>query len=276
MQLQIVTDSSADLPKEILEKHNITVVPLSIQIGNQSYLDQVEITNEEFYKKLELSKEAPKTSRPAPGYYADVFERLSKKGPIICITLSSGLSGSYESAMLAKNSVNAQIEIIDSLNASLGTGMSVIRACDLRDEDKGFEEIVQNVIEYRNNLNTYFTINTLEYIVKGGRLSNWEGAIGQVFDIKPILYNQPDGIIGTLEKVRGRKRSLKRLIKLVEGSDKDFSKVKIGISHANCLSEALEIKESLSNLLEPKEIIISELGPTIGSHTGLGAILIAL
>ena len=278
VQLQIVTDSSADLPKAIIDKHDITVVPLSIQVGKESFLDQVEISNDEFYKHLELTKEASKTSRPAPAYYVDVFEQLSKKGPVLCITLSSGLSGSYDSAVLAKNMVNAkvEIEVIDSLNASIGTGMSVIRACDLREEGKKLEEIVPEIIEYRNNMNTYFTISTLEYIVKGGRLSSWEGAIGQVFDVKPILYNLPDGTIGTLEKVRGRKKALKKLIKLVEETDKDFGNTKIGISHANCLSEALEIKKQLSKILQPKEIILTELGPIIGSHTGSGAILIAL
>ncbi|SMB96498.1 EDD domain protein, DegV family [Desulfonispora thiosulfatigenes DSM 11270] len=276
MQLQIVTDSSADLPKEIINKYSIEVVPLSIQIKNETFLDQVEINNETFYKSLESSKEMPKTSRPAPAYYVDVFEKLSKKGPIVCITLSSGLSGSYESAVLAKSMVNAKIEIIDSLNASLGTGMNVIKACDLREEGKSFEEIVEKVITYRDNLNTFFTIDTLEYIVKGGRLSSWEGAIGQVFDIKPILYNLPDGTIGTLEKVRGRKKALKKLVKLVEETGKDFTKIKIGISHTKCLSEALEIKAILNESLKPQEIIISELGPTIGAHTGLGAILIAL
>lgn len=276
MQLQIVTDTSSDLPKEIINKYNIEVVPLSIQLGEETYLDQVEISNKVFFDKLNSSKDMPKTSRPAPQYYVDVFEKLIKKGPIICITLSSGLSGSYESALLAKNMVEGEIEVIDSLNASIGTGQQVIEACKLREEGKSFQEIVKQVKLYRDNLKTYFTIDTLEYIVKGGRLSNWEGAIGQVFNIKPILCNAPDGTIGNLEKVRGRKKALRRLFKLVEETGRDFTNTRIGISHTRCLEDAIAFKKHLEDELNCKDIIITELGPTIGAHTGLGAILISL
>lgn len=275
MQVQIVTDSSCDLPKEIIKEYDIQIVPLFIHFNDETYIDQLEIDNETFYYKLSSGGKLPKTSRPTPMAFAKTFEKAGEKGPVLCITLSSGLSGTYESALLAKNMVQCQVEVIDSLNASIGIGLQVIRACKLAHQGLSLEEIKEEIIRYRREMRTFFTLDTLDYIVKGGRLSSWEGAIGQVLNIKPILYNLPDGVIGTLEKVRGRKRSLKRLIQLVEGSGKDFSNTPIGITHAKAGEDLQQLVEDLQSTLNPKEIIISELGPVIGAHTGFGTILLA-
>lgn len=276
MSFHIVTDTSADLPESIINKYNIEIVPMSIQIGEKTFKDQIELSNEALYNYLAHEDIFPKTSRPSPQYYIDVFEKLGKDAPILCITLSTGLSSSYESALMAKKKTNKPIEIIDSLNASIGVGLQVIKACELREQGVSFNNTIREVLNYRNQIKTFFTLDTLEYIVKGGRLSNWEGTIGQVLQIKPMLFNLPDGTIGTLEKVRGRKKSLKRLVQLIEACDKDFAKTRIGISHTQALEEAETVAEKLQNSLQPKEIIITELGPTIASHTGLGTILVAL
>ncbi|NMA01212.1 MAG: DegV family protein [Clostridia bacterium] len=276
MKVQIITDSSADLPSNFIERYNIQVVPLAIQFGSDTYLDQVEISNHLFYQKLHENDQLPKTSRPSPLAFKEAFLKGVEKGPVLCITLSSGLSGTYESALLAKKMLNQEIEVIDSLNASIGTGLQVIKACQMAEEGLTLKEIRQEIISYRNNMKTYFTLDTLENIIKGGRLSSWEGAIGQVLNIKPVLYNQADGTIGTLEKVRGRKKSLRRLLELVEATGKDFSECTIGITHARAQEEVSELVEELNNNLRPKEIIVSELGPVIGTHTGFGTILLAL
>lgn len=275
MQVQVVSDSSCDLPKKIIEKYNIQIVPLSIQFADKTYIDQVELDNNTFYEKLSQGGELPKTSRPNPIAFAETFKDAGKKGPVLCITLSSGLSGTYESALIAKDMVDCQVEVIDSLNASIGIGLQVIKASQLALQGLSIDEIKNRIIKFRNEMNTFFTVDTLENIVKGGRLSSWEGAIGQVLSIKPILYNQPDGKIGTLEKARGRKRSLKRLVQLAEASNKDFSQISIGITHFRADEELQQLVEELKETLHPKDIIISELGPVIGSHTGFGTILIA-
>lgn len=275
MQVQIVTDSSCDIPKEIIKKYSINVVPLSIHFNDETYIDQIQIDNNQFYDKLVQGGDLPKTSRPNPAAFAETFKNVGKKGPVLCITLSSGLSGTYDSALIAKGMVDCRVEIIDSLNASIGIGLQVIKACQLAEQGLNIEEIVEQITKYRGNMNTFFTVDTLENIVKGGRLSSWEGAIGQVLNIKPILYNQPDGYIGTLEKVRGRKRSIKRLVQLAEETGKDFSQIPIGITHAKAGEDLDQLVQELQEKLNPKEIIISELGPIIGTHTGFGAILIA-
>ncbi|NLT94092.1 MAG: DegV family protein [Clostridia bacterium] len=275
MQVQVVTDSSCDLPKELINKYNIQVVPLSIHFNEEEYIDQVEIDNETFYKKLAQGGELPKTSRPNPLAFAEAFRKAGEKGPVICITLSSGLSGTYESAVIAKEMVDCRVEVIDSLNASIGIGLQVIKACRLAEEGLSIEEICEEIIKYRCQMNTLFTVDTLENIVKGGRLSSWEGAIGQVLNIKPILYNLPEGVIGTLEKVRGRKRSLKRIIQLAQETGKDFSQLTMGITHAKAGEDLEQMVQDIREVLKPKELIVSELGPVIGSHTGFGTILIA-
>lgn len=276
MPVQVVTDSSCDLPKEIINRYNIQVVPLSIIFNQDIYIDQVEIDNNTFYTKLAQTEELPKTSRPNPIAFSETFKKAGEKGPVLCITLSSGLSGTYESAVLAKGMVDCRVEVIDSLNASIGVGLQVLKACQMAEQGMSLEEITEEIIKYRSQMNTYFTLDTLENIVKGGRLSNWEGAIGQVLNIKPILYNLPEGVIGTLEKVRGRKRSLKRLVQLAQETGKDFSQVTMGITHAKAGEDLEQIVQEIRETLKPKELIISELGPVIGTHTGFGTILIAL
>ena len=271
MKVQIITDSSADLPSYFIERYKIQVVPLAIQFGSDTYLDQIEISNDLFYQKLRENNELPKTSRPSPLAFKEAFFKGAEKGPVLCITLSSGLSGTYESALLAKEMLNQEIEVIDSLNASIGTGLQVIKACQLAEEGLPLKEIQREIISYRNSMKTYFTLDTLENIIKGGRLSSWEGALGQVLNIKPVLYNQTDGTIGTLEKVRGRKKSLRRLLELVEATGKDFSESTIGITHAKAQEEVAELVEELKKTLSPKEIIISELGPVIEPILALAA-----
>jgi DegV family protein with EDD domain len=274
LQVQIITDSSCDLPKDIIKRYGIRIVPLSIHFNEETYVDQLEINNDTFYKKLSQGSELPKTSRPNPVAFAKAFKEAGNNQPVICITLSSGLSGTYESAILAKGMVECQVEVIDSLNASIAVGLLVIKAAKLAEQGLGIDLIKNEIIKYRNEINTFFTLDTLENIVKGGRLSSWEGAIGQVLNIKPILYNQRDGLIGTLEKVRGRKRSLKRLVQLAEETGKDFSQLTLGITHSRA-DDINQLVQDIKETLHPKEIIISELGPVIGTHTGFGAVLIA-
>ncbi|MFZ7103561.1 MAG: DegV family protein [Peptococcaceae bacterium] len=273
--MQVVTDSSCDLPQDIIDQYGIQVVPLFIHFDHETYLDGLEIDKQTFYHKLSLGGELPKTSRPTPIAFADAFTKAHKKGPVLCITLSSGLSGTYESALIAREMVPFEVEVVDTLNASIGIGLQVLKACELARQGMDLKEIVLQILQYRREMSTYFTVNTLENLIKGGRLSGIEGAIGQVLNIKPVLYNLPDGYIGTLEKVRGRKKSLKRLIQLAQESGRDFSSATIGITHARAGEEMAELVRELRETLKPQKIIISELGPVIGAHTGFGTILLA-
>ena len=211
MRVQLVTDTAADIPQHIIDEYNIEIVPLSIIFGNEVYLDGIEITTPDFYEKMAATKGLPKTSQPTPQAFVEAFQRAHSRGPVLCITLSSGLSGTYQSAVLAKAMVDFEVEVIDSLNISIGIGMQVIEACRLAERGKSLQEIKEAILKYRSEMIAYFTLNTLENAVKGGRVKPWEGGIAQFLSIKPVMSTLPDGTLGNSEKIRGRKKAIKRL-----------------------------------------------------------------
>ncbi|MFZ5945781.1 MAG: DegV family protein [Bacillota bacterium] len=277
MKVQLVTDSASDIPKEFVEKYNIEIVPLIITFGDCSYIDQVELDTNTFYKKMSVTKELPKTSQPTPHSFVEAFKRARQRGPVLCITLSSSLSGTYQSALLAKEMVDFEVEVIDSLNVSIGIGMQVIKACRLAEEGTSIGEIKKEILTYRDGMSTFLTLNNLENIVKGGRLSPWEGGIGQLLNIKPVMRVLTDGTISPAEKVRGRKRALSRLLQLVEETKKDVSKSTLGIGYSSYDKDELNyfLKE-INNKFSPQEIILAQIGPVIGTHGGFGTLGIVI
>ncbi|KJS85304.1 MAG: hypothetical protein JM58_08995 [Peptococcaceae bacterium BICA1-8] len=272
MKVQLVTDTAADIPQQFIEKYNIEIVPLSIIFGDEVYLDGIEITTHDFYEKMAATQELPKTSQPTPQAFVEAFQRAHSRGPVLCITLSSGISGTYQSALLAKEMVDFEVEVIDSLNISIGVGMQVIEACRLAEGDAPLQEIKEAILKYRSEMVAYFTLNTLENAVKGGRVKPWEGGIAQLLSIKPVMSTLPDGTLGNSEKIRGRKKAIKRLLELVKTSKKDFSSTVIGIAHSAEEDEINHITKELTNNLNPKELIITDLGPVFGTHGGFGVI----
>ncbi|MFZ7104308.1 MAG: DegV family protein [Peptococcaceae bacterium] len=273
MKVQLVTDSASDIPQEIIASHNIEIVPLSVYFGEEVFIDRVEITTETFYKRMSATKELPKTSQPAPHAFAQAYRRAARRGPVLCITLSSGLSGTYQSALLAAELVDFPVEVIDSLNVSIGTGLQVIRACLFAEQGYSLSEIKNKILAYQKEMSTYLTLDTLENAVKGGRVSPWEGGIAQLLSIKPVMHVLPDGSISSAEKVRGRKRAIKRVLQLIEDTKKDFSKYTMGIAHS-CLEieEINYVLKEIRKLFNPQEIIITKIGPVVGTHGGLGII----
>jgi DegV family protein with EDD domain len=272
MKVQLVTDSASDIPKALIDKYNIEVVPLNIIFDNQSYKDQIEIDTHTFYEMMSRNKELPKTSQPTPQAFAEAFRKAHVRGPVLCITLSSGLSGTYQSALLAKKMVDFEVEIIDSLTASIGIGLLVVEACELAEKGYNLHEIKTKILEYRQELKTYFTLNTLENAVKGGRVAKWEGSIAQILSIKPVMSFLPDGSVGNQEKISGRKRAIKRIIQLIENLSKDCTNRRLGIAHAMVEEEVEYIVKELKRIIQPKEIIVTRLGPVLGTHGGFGTI----
>lgn len=276
MKVQLVTDSSSDIPKNLVEKYQIEVVPLSIIIDDKVYLDGVDIDTQTFYQKLPLAKELPKTSQPTPQAFLEAFKKANERGPVLCITLSSGISGTYQSALLAKEMAEFPVEVIDSRNISIGIGLQVLRACRMAEEGCSLQEIKEEIIEYRNKMKAYFTLDTLQYAVKGGRVKPWEGGMAQLLNIKPVMTTLPDGTLGNTEKVRGRKRAINRLLEMVETAKDDFSKISIGIVYNHKEEEVDYLKNEIIKRVNPQELIVAKLGPVFGSHGGLGVLGLAL
>jgi len=270
MRVQLVTDSSSDLPKHLIDQYGIEVVPLSIIFGEEVFLDGLEIDTDTFYQKMAISKELPKTSQPTPQAFLEAFQRAHKRGPVLCITLSSGISGTYQSALLAKEMADFEVEVIDSLNLSIGIGLQVLKACRLAEQGFILQDIKEEILKYRKEMMTYFTLDTLENAVKGGRVKPWEGGIAQLLNIKPVMCTLPDGTLGHLEKVRGRKKSIKRLLELLESAKKDFSKVSLGVVHCTEEDEINYIEKEIRTKLKPQELILTKLGPVVGTHGGWG------
>ncbi|NPV92289.1 MAG: DegV family protein [Firmicutes bacterium] len=274
-QVKIITDSTADLPSELVEKFDVTVVPLTTTIDGVNYRDGVDLTPTQFYEKLAACKELPQTSQPAPQTLRDAYQkRLDMGQEVVAIHLSSGLSSTVAAADLVRDGYPADtpLRVIDSRAASMGEGMLVIKALELAAAGKSLDEIVAGVENYRKGLLSIFVVDTLTYLLKGGRVNKAQAVMGSLLNIKPVLQVYDDGKIYPLEKARGRKAALKRLVSLMEEQGRDLKGQPIGISHAVCLEDALWLKDTLIQQFSVGEVVIGEIGAVIGTHVGPGTL----
>jgi DegV family protein with EDD domain len=272
--VQLITDSSADLPKELLDKYNITVVPLTINLNGTEYSEGVDITSQEFFQRMYTSKELPKTSQPSPSTFASVFNTLSGKGDLLCLTISSGLSGTYQSACLGRDLASTRVTIFDTLAGSLAHGLQLIKAAVLAAEGLTIDEIVSHLEEYRKSMNILIMLDTLENIVKGGRLNKFQGAIAKILDIR-ILLEGINGQVALLEKIRGKKRFLLRVLDIIGDRKKDFSDSMFGITHVDNDEDVEFLKNEIIKRFNPKGIIINYMGATMGTYAGKGGIIVS-
>ncbi|MFL0266965.1 DegV family protein [Candidatus Clostridium radicumherbarum] len=272
--IQLVTDSSADLPKELIDKYDIHVVPLTITIDGKEYQEGIDLTPQDFHTMLNNSKELPKTSQPSPGAFADLFKTLASKGPILCLTISSGLSGTYQSACIGRDMSQVDVTVFDTLAGSLAHGLQLIAARKLADEGLSIEKIVEYLMEYRKHSNILILLDTLENIVKGGRLSKFQGSLAKVLDIKVLLEND-EGKVKLTEKVRGKKKFLKRTIELIGERKTDFKDTVFGITHIDNLEDAEYLRDEIINKYNPKDVIINYMGATMGTYAGKGGMIVS-
>ncbi len=275
--IKVITDSSCDLPMEILEENGIEMVPLKVTFEDgESFLDREEISPQEFREKMYRSKELPKTAAPDPNTFMEVFQRaLSETGEVICVSISSGLSSTYQSAMLARDMLDTdKVKIVDSLAASLGVGILALRATELARQGLPLETVFRRMIDYRDNLKTIFTLDTLENVIKGGRLTKFQGLVGNILNIKPI-FQGVEGKIEVLEKVRGRRLALRRLTSLLGEMTQEIEDSIIGLSHMDCPGDVKQLKEEIERLYGPVRIIVADMGSTLGTYAGKGGIIMS-
>ncbi|MGB3979216.1 MAG: DegV family protein [Tepidanaerobacteraceae bacterium] len=274
--IHIVTDSSCDLPDEYLKEHDISFVPLTVRFeDDKEYRERIDIGPEEFYNKMTASRTLPKTAQPSPADFLKVFEEVAAPGDeILCITISSKLSGTYQSATLAKKMTSIPVTVFDSLAASPGHALQIMRAVELRKLGYGIDKIVAELTYYRDNeMKIFIYFKTLENIVKGGRITKFQGTLAKVMNIKFIC----EGIRGEvvpLEKVRGDKRALERLISIIGQQRDDFSDTILCMTHTGNLEDAEYIKAELIKRYNPKEILIYPTGSTVATYAGPGGIVI--
>lgn len=270
MAIRIVTDSTSDMPKEIADKYNIKIAPLSVNFGEESFLDGVELTNEEFYRKLATAKDLPTTSQVNPGKFVDMFNEILDDGDeVIGIFISSDLSGTYASAEIARDMIKSdKIHILDSRGVTAMTTLMSIEAAKLADKGKNASEIMGMLGKMVENMKTMFIIDTLEYLVKGGRLSPVQGAIGGLLNVKPII--RVNGVVETVTKVRGRAKGIKYLMDWVKNSQFDLSGKTVFIVNSNDQAFSDKIRKSLLENFKVGEILEAQIGAVVGTHAGPG------
>jgi len=273
--LQLVTDSSCDLPEEIIKQYNIHVVPLTVNIDGKVYTEKVDITPKEFYAKMATSRSLPKTSQPAPSLFAETFKKLSHLGQILCITISSGLSGTFESASHGKKLSEADVTVFDSLGGSLGHGLQVLKAAKLAEAGHTVEDIIKKLTESRSEMTILILLNTLENIVKGGRLSRFQGTIGKLLDVRIMLRNDKDGKVVLKSKSRGTKRFMEMVLQHITNVRPDMSTVDVGITHFNNEKDAEYLKKELQANCHARSVIINDMGITMATYAGEGGMIVS-
>ncbi len=275
-QVRIVTDSTADIPASVREQYGIEIVPLKVHFGSETFLDAITIQSEQFFDKLSAVQELPTTSQPSPVDFVEVYKKLAADGAeIISIHLSSAFSGTYQSAVLAKSLLedNVSVTIIDSKSASYGLGMLAVEAAKAAQAGKSKDEIIELIQDVRNGTGLYFLVDTLEYLKKGGRIGKASALVGSLLNIKPILSIDEDGEISPVDKVRGSKRAISRIVELLKEDFEDES-VEITIAHSSAEQAAQDFAALLKEHFDVKQTGFTALGPVIGTHVGPGTLAV--
>lgn len=266
-KIKIITDSTIDIPSELIEKNDIEVMPLLINFGEDSYLDGVEITPSKMIERINKENVLPTTAQITPIRFEETFKKYLDQGyKIITLLLSSEMSGTYQSACIAKEILDTEdIIVIDSRNVSSGLGLLTLRACKLRDNGASIQEIEEELIKVRDKIKCTLNFESLDNLVRGGRLPKVAGAIGTALGLRLILEIK-DGKIGVKDKVRGSKKALKKLISDFESSDVDFNEP---IVLLELLNE--DVYFGIKNYFEEKNIeyIDAKVGCAVGIHSGI-------
>ncbi|TLS37855.1 DegV family protein [Pseudalkalibacillus caeni] len=277
MNVKIITDSGCDLPESLIEQYAIEVMPLIVNIDGQEYFDMQGIKAKELYSALREGKIA-KTAQVPPAKIREVFQSyIDQNLPFLYIGLSSELSGTFQSAYVTKNELaeenpDAEMEVLDSKAASLGYGLMVLKAAQLAEKGLSLSEIKNEIASaYVPHMEHIFTVDDLDFLQRGGRVSKASAFVGGLLKIKPVLHVE-DGKLVPIEKVRGRNKVFKRMVEIMEERGSNVKEQIIGISHGDDLESAEKLKELIKDSLGAENFLIHTVGATIGSHSGPGTI----
>lgn len=274
MKTAVVTDSTAYIPKDVRDRLRIRMIPLSVAFGGETYREEVDISAEQFYEKVKQHKNLPTTSQPSVGEFVELFTSLRDEGydAVISIHLSSGISGTYQGALTAGNMVDGlKVYAYDSEISCMAQGFYAIEAAKMALDGKTPEEIIARIDEMKKTLRAYFMVDDLAHLQRGGRLTGAQAFIGGLLQIKPLLCFE-NKVIVPFEKIRTRKKAIKRIEELLAEDAAKGVPLKAAIIHANRPDEAEQWKERLSSLYPNVEFTISYFGPVIATHLGEGAL----
>ena len=275
MTIRIVTDSSCDLPTDLVQQYGITVLPCYVVVDDQTFKDGLEIQADEFYRRLQADGRTPTTAQPTPSDFYEVYSDLIDQGDqIISIHVSSKLSGTLNSAEQAKTSLDdsSAVEIIDSRLASIPLGLVVLDAAVLASEEQDLHEVAAKIRQTLGLHHGLFALDTLEYLHKGGRIGKARAFMGSVLHVKPILRLQ-NGEAYPVERPRTRERAMRRLVQLTQ----ELAPVKrLAVIHSTDANRMAELKQSLTGILPVDQIIESRFGSTLGTYIGPDALGVAI
>jgi DegV family protein with EDD domain len=271
MKTAVVTDSTAYIPKEIRDKWNIHMIPLNVIFGNEAYQEEVDITATQFYQQVKET-ELPTTSQPPIGQFVELLETLSKDyDAVISIHLSSGISGTFAGALTASTMVeNLKVYPFDTEVSCMPQGLYAIEAAKMALDGAETEAIVSRLEELKKTARAYFMVDDLSHLQRGGRLSSAQAIIGSLLQVKPLLHFE-NKVIVPFEKIRTRKKAMKRIVDLLGEDAASGEPYQAVIIHANREEEAVEWRSELESLYPNVEFSLSYFGPVIGTHLGEGA-----
>lgn len=277
MPVKIVADSCCDLDENLKAQMNIQIAPLTIELDGKAYRDDENFDAEQYVANMRRSSEAPKTACPSPKEFMDAY---AGEESIFVVTLSSALSGTYKSAVLAKEMFLEEaskkfIHIFDSFSASVGETLIALRITELA--KKGLEdfEIVEKVNEYIKGMKTFFMLETLENLVKAGRISPLIAKVTSILNVRPIMAGTEEGTIKVHEKVIGAKRAFKRFVEVLGEEGTDVEGKVLGIAHCNCLDKAIEFKDEVMKRYNFKDIIIVKTAGVSSTYANEGGLIVA-
>lgn len=266
MAVRVVTDSACDLPQALVDQLGIAIVPLTIRFGSEELVDREELSNEEFWRRLTESDSLPETAAPSAGAFEKCFRGLAADdvSEVLCINLSSRLSATMQAAEVAAKALEGEcrVGVIDSLTCSMGLGSLVVAAARQAQQGRSLDEISADIIERRAHTRTFATVDTLEFLKKGGRIGNARAMLGSMLSIKPVIEVR-DGVVEEAGKVRTRSKAVRLLADKVTAQPVD----EVSVMHGGA-PDVDELLELLGGVVPREEIVVGEVGPVIGTHAG--------
>ena len=278
MKYKIIADSSCDLNEEIKDKLKVSLVPFKIDVDDKKYVDDENLDTMELIDAMKKSPNPVRTSCPSPGDFAEQYKSTAADN-IFVVTISSNLSGTYNSAVLAKNIIkdtepNKFIHVFDSKSASVGETLVAMKIHELIEEKVSHLEIIEKVEKYIKEMKTYFILESLDNLIKSGRLSKTKGLLANILNLKPILGSDGDGNIKLFENVRGTKKAFRRLVELIGETGEKLEEKILAISHANALEKAEELKNEIQKRYKFKDIILVKQAGLSTAYADEGGIII--
>ncbi|MDY0395367.1 DegV family protein [Virgibacillus halophilus] len=280
MKIQIMTDGGADLAQKMLDKLHINIVPLYLHFSDGQFKTHENIDLDSFYQKIKDNKEIPNTSAPSPHDFYEAYKAVDTELPIIMLSLSKGLSSTYENAvagkdMLLEEQPDRKIEVINTKTASCGMALLLHETAKIGSESASFEQIVAHLRERVEQTTTLFMLKTLENLILGGRLDKVKGTIAKTLNIKLLMRGSEEGTIEVTEKIRGEKKALRRFIEQIGDHAKNFDDKVITLAHGNDEERAQSVLREIMNRYPFKDGFLMPTGPLISSYGGEGALVIS-